>query len=502
MSGSFSPVAGARPAMAAAALCATIVFILWNGICGASAQDAASPVFELVKKRAEALAAQDYAEPEAVEQDGLPGSYDSYRKIAFDRERSLWRGSDSGFEVQFMPLGWLFKHEVRIWLIEDGEIKPAHVTAADFIDRRGEDDSHFQSPDTPVPVSGLRINWPLNQPDKPDEVIVFQGASYFRALARGQQYGLSARGLAIGTASPEGEEFPEFREFWIEKPGDHSLGIDIYALLDSPSASGAYHFHVQPGDVTFVDVDSVIYPRREIANVGIAPLTSMFMLGPIDRTRKDDFRPEVHDSDGLAILNGSKERLWRPLSNPRTLQVSAFVDNGNNGFGLIQRERRFERYEDLEARYDLRPSTWVEPLSDFGPGSVMLVEIPTEREIHDNIVAFWRPEQPLMPGTPARFHYRLHWRADSPTREMGPFARTTRAGLTQAETEDEPKHLFVIDYTGQENLAETLKTGELPEAEVTASTGRIENVVVAQNRQSGGLRLTFEFFRMARKSRN
>ena len=370
-------------------------------------------------------------------------------------------------------------------------IEPAQVTAADFIDRRSDDQSHFQSGNVPVPVSGFRINWPLNQPDKQDEAIVFQGASYFRALARGQQYGLSARGLAIGTASPEGEEFPEFREFWIEKPDDHALGIDIYALLDSPSASGAYHFRLQPGDVTFVDVDSVIYPRREIKNIGVAPLTSMYMLGPIDRMRKDDFRPEVHDSDGIAILNGRKERLWRPLSNPRTLQVSAFVDDGNKGFGLIQRERRFERYEDLEARYDLRPSAWVEPLSDFGAGSVMLVEIPTEREIHDNIVAFWRPEQPLTPGNPADFSYRLHWRMDAPTRDMGPRAATTRAGLDIAENSDEERYRFVIDYACPTAQS---KEAEPPPAEVTASTGRIDNIVVSANPQTGCFRLSFEFF--------
>ncbi|MGE3712151.1 MAG: glucan biosynthesis protein, partial [Hyphomicrobiaceae bacterium] len=330
----------------------------------------------------------------------------------------------------------------------------------------------------------------LNSPPKSDEVIVFQGASYFRALARGQRYGLSARALAIGTASPGGEEFPEFREFWIEKPAPGERSISIYGLLDSPSTSGAYRFRVHPGTTTQVEVEATIYPRREIADIGIAPLTSMFMLGPIDRDRVGDFRPQVHDSDGLAILNGNGERLWRPLANPEILQVSAFIDDNNKGFGLIQRERSFSRYEDLEARYDLRPSAWVEPLSEFGKGSVTLVEIPTEKEIHDNIVSFWRPASPIPAGRPYSFRYRLHWREDTPTKELGAYVVSTRAGNAHFAKGEGTKLLFVIDY----NFSSKRVGGKVPAAKVTTSQGRVQNIVLRENPENGGLRVSFEFF--------
>ncbi len=246
--------------------------------------------------------------------------------------------------------------------------------------------------------SGFRLRAPLNRAEHFDEFVVFQGASYFRAVAKGQEYGLSARGLALKTGDARGEEFPFFRTFWIERPRPEANTVVVHALLDSDSTTGAYRFTIRPGDPTVMDVEMTLYPRVELTHVGLAPLTSMFFFGPNDRVGIDDFRPAVHDSDGLAIWNGRGEWLWRPLINPETLQVSAFVDDNPRGFGLLQRHRAFADYQDLEAHYERRPSLWVETIGEWGSGAVQLVEIPSKSEYHDNVVAFWRP-RPTVTGT-------------------------------------------------------------------------------------------------------
>lgn len=444
-----------------------------------------------VKERAAQLAAKPYVEPPAVTSNQLASSYDEYRQVRFKPDRARWRNSPSKFEVQLLPMGWLFKHPIKLWLVEGGKPVEVRATHEDFVDSRNsaQEPSPSASSDEEIPLSGFRINWPLNDPTRTDEVIVFQGATYFRALAASQRYGLSMRALAIKTASQSGEEFPEFREFWIEKPEQGADSIKIHALLDSPSASGAFTFIVRPGGSTTINVSATLYPRVDINEVGIAPLTSMFMIGPVDRSRLSDYRPQVHDSDGLAILNNWGERIWRPLANPRELQMSMFVDEGNRGFGLIQRERRFERYEDLEARYDLRPSVWVEPLSEFGQGSVVLVEIPTELEIHDNIVAFWRPRARLKAGKTYDYAYRLHVQNDTPTRSSGPYVHSTRSGPSHFSKKGNDKVLFVVDYKDGEKPMETSEFT----TRATASHGTIKNISVGSNSLTGGLRVSFEF---------
>ena len=220
-------------------------------------------------------------------------------------------------------------------------------------------------------------------------MVTFLGASYFRGLAKGQKYGLSARGLAINTAEMIGEEFPIFKEFWLQKPKTKDKVITLYALLDSKSVSGAYRFEIIPGANTIMNIEAHLFPRENIQKIGIAPLTSMFLFGENNKNDFDDFRLEVHDSDGLLVHNGHGEWLWRPLDNSKKLRISSFVDNGVKGFGLLQRDRDLSNYQDFEANYQSRPSAWVEPLENWNDGYVQLVEIPSRQEIHDNIVAYW-----------------------------------------------------------------------------------------------------------------
>ena len=283
---------------------------------------------------------------------------------------------------------------------------------------------------------------------------------------------------------PGGEEFPFFRAFWLEKPKPGAQEIVVHALLDSPSTTGAYRFAIQPGEATVMDVEATLYPRRPLVHVGIAPLTSMFLHGPGDQRRWRDFRPEVHDSEGLAIWNGSGERLWRPITNPKTLQTSAFLDKDPKGFGLWQRDRAFQSFQDLEAHYERRPTVWVEPKGTWGEGFIELIEIPVEDEIHDNVVAYWKPNQELKPGEEHMFVYRLYWADHVPAAWSGARVAKTRIG----DAKKPEMHLFVVDFEG----AAVKDLRDLPVAELSAHPGTVTNVVVQRNPDVAGIRVSFE----------
>jgi glucans biosynthesis protein len=318
-----------------------------------------------------------------------------------------------------------------------------------------------------------------------DEFLVFQGASYFRGVARNQVYGLSARGLAINTAEPEGEEFPVFRKFWIKQPAANDDTLSVYALLDSKSVTGAYHFRITPGADTVMEVQAAVILRSAIKKVGIAPLTSMFLFDSMNRAGFDDYRRGVHDSDGLQMLTGAGEWIWRPLDNPHDLQVSDFSDQRPRGFGLIQRARRFEAFEDTEAKYEWRPSLWIEPIGDWGKGSVELVEIPTDREVNDNIVAYWRPNDQVPAGGPRRFSYRMRWTNDVMPPAKLLWVATSRQGLSF----DGKRRLFAIDFSGGEGAK--LDPASL-KMDVSASKGDVQNSVIHGTEPNGMLRVSFE----------
>jgi glucans biosynthesis protein len=416
--------------------------------------------------------------PKALQQWG----YDQYRDIRFKRERALWAAEGGAFQVDLFHRGFIFTTPVRIYVVAEGHAQRLVYTP----------DLFTFGPRVPPPeagtvseFSGFRLRTPLNRPEEFDECAVFQGASYFRAVAKGQGYGLSARGLALHTAAPSGEEFPFFRTFWIERPLPEAPVVVVHALLDSPSTTGAYRFTIRPGDPTVMDVEMTLYPRVALTQVGLAPLTSMFFFGPNDRGGIDDFRGSVHDSEGLAIWNGREEWLWRPLSNPDTLQTSAFLDAHPRGFGLLQRRRAFTDYQDLEARYERRPTLWVEPIGDWGQGAVQLVEIPSKSEYNDNIVVFWRPTQPVLPQTDYRCTYRLHWGWRPPAVPASTITAATRVGAGP----EKGTRRFVIDFVGG-RFAELQEDPTIVPL-VTTSAGAVEDVVVHPNPATGGWRVSF-----------
>ncbi len=457
----------------------------------AAAQPAADPTRpfarETVREMARDLATRPYAAPSSeLPRNLAEASYDTYRRIVYDRERALWRAEGLNFQVQPFHRGFLYKDRVELHEVVEGRARPIPYDPGAF-DLRALDGT----PPANLGFAGFRLTGRLNRPDHFDEVISFLGASYFRALGRGQVYGLSARGLAIGVADRRGEEFPLFRSFWLQRPGPNVEAAVLHALLDSPSATGAFRFTVRPGEATVVDVEARLFPRTEIGGAGIAPLTSMFYFSPLDRARVDDHRGAVHDSDGLLVANGRGEVLWRPLANPRDLQVSVLADTNPRGFGLMQRRRAFSDYGDLEARYHLRPSAWVEPVGDWGEGAIHLVEIPTQGEIHDNIVAFWRPKDPLRAGQEAAFTYRIHWAGGFAVaaREGAPPPAQFVASASGTSVNTQGARTFVLDAVGA-RLPDA--SGAPPEAEVSASAGRVVNVVVKPNPEMGGWRLSFE----------
>ncbi len=434
-----------------------------------------------VLKTAQALSVRPFQKPKNDVPDPFGKlSPEQYRDIRFRGDQALWRGEKLEAELQFFPVGWIYDAPVEIFIVENGRARQLKADGKLF--SIGQQIPNAPQ-GAPFAFSGFRVHGPINRSDYFDEYVVFQGASFFRSVGRGQSYGLSARGLAINTARPGGEELPLFRAFWIEKPKPGTPEIVVQALLDGPSTTGAYRFVIQPGTTTIIDVELTLFPRRELQHVGLAPLTSMFLHGPAFRRINNDIRPSVYDSEGLAILNGRGERLWRPLTNPRKLQTSAFVDRDPKGFGLAQRDRNFQNFEDLDARFERRPTVWVETKGSWGDGAVELFEIPAEDEINDNITVFWRPAKSIEAEKPYKLSYRLHWGDNVPVAWTGGRVRKTRVGVSRKGA-----ITFAVDFDGP-GLKE-LK--DLPVADVSASAGTVTNVLMQRHGEIAGVRCTFE----------
>ncbi|KTC22971.1 glucan biosynthesis protein G [Pseudomonas marginalis ICMP 9505] len=363
-----------------------------------------------VSAKAKELAGQKYEAPRS----NLPNEFREmkfadYQKIRFRNEKAEWADQNTPFKLSFYHQGMHFDTPVKINEVTADSVHEIKYdpTRFDFGDVKFDPKATEQ-----LGYAGFRVLYPINKDDKQDEIMTMLGASYFRVVGKGQAYGLSARGMAIDTALPSGEEFPRFTEFWIERPKPGEKQLVIFALLDSPRATGAYRLTLRPGTDTIVDVKSQMFLRDKVTKLGVAPLTSMFLFGANQPSKVLNYRRELHDSSGLSIHAGNGEWIWRPLNNPKHLSVSNFSVENPRGFGLLQRGRDFSHYEDLDDNYDKRPSAWIEPEGDWGKGSVDLVEIPTADETNDNIVAFWSPAELPKVGEPLDISYRLHWTMD------------------------------------------------------------------------------------------
>ena len=402
---------------------------------------------------------------------------EQYRDIRWKRDQLIWRDDKRAFRLEPLPSGFVYRIPVELFLVDEGQALPIP-----FERDRFDWGASVAPPEDGVvlPYSGLKLR--RQREDRFPEFAVFQGASYFKAMAREQIYGLTARGLAVNTAEPDGEEFPVFTRFYVEKPEENAQTVRLYALLDSKSVTGAYRFTIRSGEETSIDVELTLYPREDLGHVGLGALNTMYLYGSIGRPRGDEIRPAVHLSDGLAVVTGQGERLWRPLANPRTLQISVFGDENPHGFGLAQRLRTFSEFQDLERRWDLCPSAWIEPVGDWGKGSVVLVEIPSDSEIHENITAYWRPKAKLPAGQEFSAAYRLRFTSSG--------AEPTDIGRVHESREGQGAEpgwrRYVIDFVGPMPPAATIKLV------ASASAGRIVAPILRPNPVTGGHRVTFD----------
>ena len=424
----------------------------------------------------------------------------AFNVIHYDRQHSLWHGSGSALDVEFFHVGMGFRLPVRMYRIDPGSGMASDVHFDPRLFNYGDSGVDVSQLHGDYGFAGFRV---YKQPDPGHhDIVAFLGASYFRAVDDTGQYGLSARGLAIDTFGPQPEEFPDFTAFWFEQPAPGSRRMVVYARLDSPSATGAYRFAIDCQDHQVVmDIQAHVNARKDIAQIGICPMTSMYSCGTDERSSCDTFHPQIHDSDRLSIWSGNGEWICRPLSNPPHIQFNSFQDTNPKGFGLVQTDHRFDSYQDTVDRYDRRPSLWATPTTEWGEGSINLMEMPTTGETLDNVVAFWTPKQPLRAGESRDFGYRLNWSALPPVAPGLAQVRSTRSGLGDftegwAPGEHYPAtwaRRFAIDFVGGP-LAAMPATAAI-EPVISASTGRIRDPqVLALPDEVHGFRVLFDWY--------
>jgi len=436
--------------------------------------------------------------PYQTSKDVLPASmaalsYDQYQSLRFRSDHALWGDGGLPFRLQFFHVGRGFAQAVHLYEVNEGQAREILYDPSMFeFDKAGLDPAVMRDH---AGFAGFRVQFVT---DWKDDVAAFLGAAYFRAVGGDtRQYGLSARALAVDTAYPRPEEFPRFTAFWFERPAKGSGTLTMYALMDSPSIAGALRFLIAPGGTLIMDIDSALYPRKAIDRLGVAPLTSMFFYGENDRRAANDWRPQIHDSDGLSMWTGAGEWIWRPLSNPAQAHLNSYFDENPRGFGLLQRDRNWDHYQDDGVYYDRRPSLWVEPKpgshGGWGKGAVQLFEIPTVDETSDNIVAFWNPAEKTKAGQEMLFSYRLFWGTHLPY--SSPLAQTlaTRTGIggTVGQRRQYYSWHFAVDFSGGE-------LGALPkdanvEAVLTASRGSTtEHLTAHYVEEFKGYRVLFD----------
>ncbi|NUF27447.1 glucans biosynthesis protein [Gilliamella bombicola] len=450
--------------------------------------------FDDVVAKAEKLSKKAYVQPSKNIPNELASlQFADYQKILFNHQKAYWSDQKSRFKLEFYHEGMYFDVPVKINEIVNNQVNEIKYDPSYFdlsplnLDKINSKDLGF---------AGFKVHYPINNPTKTDdEIFSALGGSYFRAVGKEQHYGLSARGLAIDTGEMSGEEFPRFKEYWIERPEANQKHLVIYALLDSPSVAGAYKITLVPSVDTTVTVQAKVFFRDSVKKLGIAPLTSMFLFGPNQPSPLLNYRPAMHDSNGLSILANNNEWIWRPLNNPKRLSFSSYSLENPKAFGLIQRDNGFEDYQDLDDHYEKRPSVWTEILGDWHKGRVELVEIPTADETNDNIVTFWVPEKQYKAGDVLDIKYRLHYSLNEKQRYPNDVARAVSSRLSLGDIKQanlirklDGSNAYVIDFAGPE-LSETAPVKVIS----SMSNGTILSSDVQYNSEIKGWRVIVRF---------
>ncbi len=412
-----------------------------------------------------------------------------WQALSFKEENRFWAEGGGPFEVGFFHPGFIYDQPVVINVVEEGASQPLPFRPDWF---QSAADLNGGSK-VPLNYAGFRLLFPLNSSEETDELLSFLGATHFRALARQTGYGLTARGLIINPAQPDGEEFPYFRQFWLVKPEPGATSLTVYALMESPSLTGAYSFSIRPGTSTVMEVEVRLFPRSGAARpkkVGLAPLGSMYLFSEKENGSAGDYRPEVHNSDTLLFSGGRNAWFNRPLNNPERLEIKSYPLNNPQGFGLMQNDSIFDHYQDLPARFDRRPSLWVEPVGDWGAGHLELIEIPSSQEIHDNILAFWVADEPknINGADPdRRFAYRLYWMAPG----VIPHQLGRVVATRQVPSPKRDYFTFLLDFESEELNSISAETGlaSVVDAGPEATVGR---KALIKNPVTGGWRLQFD----------
>ncbi len=412
--------------------------------------------------------------------------YDQYQDIRRKSDRIIWRDENIGFAIEPLHRGSIFSGQMQVTLVENGVDTRLAYRRDDF------DFGKIKPPadNADIGFSGFRV---LQNDGKGnlEEIASFQGACFYKAMGEHQPAGVTARALALRVGDPKGEEVPRLTAVWIEKPTRAKNTLVIHALLDSPSLSGAFRFTMRPGEATIIDTECTLFTRVTVEHYGLGAMQATHLFGPMDRRRSEDLRPGVYEVTGLQILSGRKEWIWRPIANRETLQVSAFVDENPVGFGLIQRDREFARFLDEEQLWHQRPSVWVEPLGEWGRGSVTLAEIPADSQVNQNIVAYYRPREPLAAGSETNFAYRQFWCWTPPERPPLAVARNSRLGRVHGASPNSRRRRVLVEFEGG-IFGENRPQDEI-KPRISAHPGAISGVKTTLIKDRKTVRVQFDF---------
>ena len=463
-----------------------------NAASGATGQEAAAEQgrpfsFERLIERSRQVASEPFVAPTPVPDTLAAIPVDVYERIPFKPEAAIW-GDQPSYHLGFFPPGSIYREPISVFIVENGMARQVEMRP-DMFDLSGLDQRDELKPG--MGFGGMRVLYPLDQPDNFVELLTFLGASYFRAVGRGTNYGASARALALNTGLGRPEEFPAFRQFWVQRPEQPFDPLTIYTLLDSPSVAGAFRFDVTVRESTRIAVDANLFFRADIEQIGVAPLSSMFLFGPNDPPDVRDYRAAVHNSTGLATWTGTGELLYRPLVNPSDLRMSILTDENPRGFGLVQRRRDFEAYQDIQARFDLRPNLWVEPRGTWGQGSVRLIEVPTQNPQHQNIAAFWTPAEPVRAGQELRLAYSIVWSLGPPIDTGLATVVATRIGLARNRDGNVRENVVQIVTDWQPASGETAVEFDRLTAAVSATNAKVSTTTLLRNPVDERWRLIF-----------